>query len=99
MKSKYKVRLVKVRDVNKVLPIIKKYFLLYIFVLQYFNRKLVIAYLVREIYIVENLKATILLDIDILGSKKITLDFEKRILRISNYKEITIDLDIKLRDF
>ena len=49
------------------------------------NKKLIIVYVIVEIYLINDLKVNILIKINILKSQKIILNFEHNILTINNY--------------
>lgn len=58
------------------------------------NRVSIIDKLRRQIYIVDNLKTNLLIDLDILGSKQIIVDYKRKLLTIDNYRDITISITI-----
>ena len=55
MRLKRIISLINDRDISKAILVSNKYNLLYFYISTYLNRKLVLAYLVRDSYIVDNL--------------------------------------------
>ena len=56
-----------------------------------------IAQIQREVHLVDNFKANLLLEIDVLASKKITIDFSAKIATVKSCDLIEIPLFIETR--
>ena len=69
----------------------------------YISKKLldnfsIIVYFRKKIYIVENFRVNVLLNVDILKSKKNIIDFERRLLIFLIYDDLQLSLDIVLKN-
>ena len=53
--------------------------------------------IIREIYIMNNLKAEILIEVDILISKRINIDFVSQSIFIDNYRELIVSINFRAR--
>ena len=62
-----------------------------------FNNTRVFAQITREIHIVDNLKANILIDSNILTSKRIMINFDTQLITIDSYRSITISINSRAR--
>jgi len=62
------------------------------------DNRVVVAHFCCEIYVINNLKITFLLKINIIDFKRIIVDANKQKLIVYSYWELKINLEIKLRD-
>ena len=51
------------------------------------------AQITREIHIIDDLKANMLIEADILTSKRIIIDFVTQVIKIDNYRSITVSMN------
>ena len=58
------------------------------------NKKSIIAYVIVEIYLINDLKINMLIEINILKSQKIILNFEHNTLTINNCQNIKVAIDL-----
>ena len=57
----------------------------------------VFTQITREIHIIDNLKANILIDSNILISKRIIINFDIQLITIKSYRNITISINSRTR--
>ena len=62
-----------------------------------FNNTRVFIKIIKEIYIINNLKTKIFIKIDILISKRINIDFVNQSIFIDNYRELIIFINSRTR--
>ena len=62
-----------------------------------FNNIRVFAQIIREIYIIDNFKIEILIEVDILISKRIIIDFVIQAIKIDSYRNIVVSINSRAR--
>ena len=92
----------KIRDINDALIKTKKHIFFNFRVSNKIKNEIVVIYFIRHVYIVESFKTKTLFDNDILNSKQIVFNVDKKIVIIDNcqnfvikFNVINIDLSIK----
>lgn len=58
------------------------------------NRNFAIARFIAKIYLIDNLKINVLIEIDVLELHKISLDFEHYLVRIDACRDFTISINV-----
>ena len=96
-KIKSMVNPVKVRGIGEATLASNEYISLGFHIPGSLEGKPVTARLVRDIHIVDNLQAKVLLGMDFLGPERMTLDFEKRKLSIGSCQGMVTELDVQSR--
>ena len=86
---------IKIRELNDVMLSTTKHLFFNFRVFEQINDSSTIIYFTRHIYIVDELKTKLLLNNDIIDSKHIVFDVEKKKNSIDNCKKLTIKLNIK----
>ena len=70
----------------------------FMYVKNLINNQFVVAYLQRKIHIVNNLKIKLLLNINVINSKKILVDMNQQKLIIKNCQKFIVKLKITIKD-
>ncbi len=91
---KYTSQFVRIRDIENIYFLLLKYTILELLINDIFDSNLICEKLQRQIYIINNLKINLLLNLDILDSQKMHLDYKYKRLIIDSCKEILILITI-----
>ena len=84
----------KIRDIDDVLIKTKKHILLNFRIFDKMKNKLAIACFTRRVYIIESFKTKILLSKNILNSKQIVFNVDKKIVTINNYQDFVVKVNV-----
>ena len=84
----------KIREINNVVLNITKYFFINFRVLTLIDDKLIVIYFIRQVYIVDDLKIKLFIENDIIDSKSIVFDIEKKKF-INSCQNLIIKLNVK----
>ncbi len=102
LKLKYFTRyfsvVVFVRNIKNNEYLINNYFRLLIYFKDKINNKIIVAYFYREIHIIKNLRAKLLLKIDIINLEYIVVNSNRQKLIIKNCRSLKTKLKIKLKN-
>jgi len=85
-----------VRDIKNNKHLINDYFRLLIYLQGKINDKIIVVYFCRKIYVIKNLRAKLLLKINIIDFERIIVNANKRKLIIKNCRNLKTKLKIKL---
>lgn len=89
-------RLVKLISVCRIndMHILDKYALVNFFLYNIIDSKLIYAYLIYKTHLIENLKAKLLLKINVLELKQFFINFNLKTARVESYRDIELFLKI-----
>ena len=74
------------------------YLLLNIYILKRIQNRQTIAHIRREVYVIEKFKVNLLIEINIMTSKRIMIYLSEKQLIIDNYKRLTANLQIATKN-
>lgn len=88
---------ISIRDIDDVIHEFTKYFIITLYIERTLNNKSVLVSITREIHLMNNLKMNMLINIDILVSKRMILNMSHKILFIESCEKIEIEINVKVR--
>ena len=95
--KKFKIFIV-VRNIEIVKHVIDDYLLIFMYVKKQIDNQIVVVYFQREIHVIDNFKAKLLLKINVINSKRIIVDLNRRQLFIKNCQNLTIKSKIIVKN-
>ncbi len=93
---KYTFQSIRVRDIENIYFLLLKYAILKLFVNDSLNNASIRKKLQRQMHIVNNLKINMLIELNILDSQKMHLDYEYKQLILDNCKEMFVSIKVIL---
>ena len=89
---------ISIRDLEFKIYYLDKYAILIFYMKSVlFNNTHVFAKIIREIHIIDDLKASIFIESNILTSKRIIINFAIQFIKIDNYRDIRISINSRAR--
>ncbi len=89
---------ISIRDIENKIHNLNEYILMNDFIKETLsNNTSAVAFLQRKVYLMNDLKMKMLIDIDILSSKRIQLNLNARILQIDSCQDIIVKINIVTR--
>ena len=87
-----------VKDIEIVKYVIDDYLLFFMYVKKQIDDQFIVVHFRRKIHVINNLKIKLLLEINVMNSKRIIVDLNQRLLLIKNCQNLTIKLKIIVKN-
>ena len=89
---------INIRGIGSLKHATNEYYLINLYIPSIIKEKPLLAHLRREIYIIDDLKAKILIEVNILDLKRILINVGEEKLLIRSYDNLTADIKMKAKD-
>ena len=97
LKIKKMIILLLIKEVDNKIIHINEYIIISIYIRNTFNNLIKTIYFIIKIYIINNFKINILIDINIITSKKMLMNLNTKILILTKYQELQAFLNVVIK--